>query len=49
MFLSALRRLRRYLFVYLGSYFSTSCFNAFRRALFAGERFLCYLALFSAI
>ena len=25
----------RYLFVYLGSKFSTSCFNAFRRALFA--------------
>ena len=35
MFLLALRRLRRYLFVYLSSKFSTSCFNAFRRALFA--------------
>ena len=35
MFLSALRRLRRYSFVYLSSKFSTSCFNAFRRALFA--------------
>ena len=35
MFLVAVRRLRLYLFVYLGSEFSTSCFNAFRRALFA--------------
>ena len=35
MFLLALWRLRRYLFVYLGSKFSTSCFNAFRRALFS--------------
>ena len=35
MFLSALRRLRRYLFVYLSSKFSRSCFNAFRRAPFA--------------
>ena len=35
MFLLALRRLRRYLFVYLSSKFSPSCFNAFRRALFA--------------
>ena len=35
MFLLALLRLRRYLFVYLSSKFSTSCFNAFRRALFA--------------
>ena len=35
MFLLALRRLRRYLFVYLSGKFSTSCLNAFRRALFA--------------
>ena len=35
MFLLALRRLRRYSFVYLSSKFSRSCFNAFRRALFA--------------
>ena len=35
MFLLALRRLRRYLFVYLSSKFSTSCLKAFRRALFA--------------
>ena len=34
MFVLALRRLRRYLFVYLNSKISTSCFNAFRRALF---------------
>ena len=34
MFVLALQRLRRYLFVYLSSKFSTSCFNAFRRALF---------------
>ena len=33
--LLVLRRLRRYLCVYLSSKFSTSCFNAFRRALFA--------------
>ena len=32
-FLLTLRRLRRYLFVYLSSKFSTSCFKAFRRAL----------------
>ena len=32
--LLTLRRLRRFLFVYLSSKFSTSCFNAFRRALF---------------
>ena len=30
-----LRRLRRYLFSYLRSKFSTSCFNAIRRTLFA--------------
>ena len=35
MFLLALRHLRRYLFVFLSSKFLTSCFNAFRRALFA--------------
>ena len=35
MFLSALQRLRRYLFVYLSSKFPRSCFNAFRRAPFA--------------
>ena len=35
MFLLALRHLRRYLIVYLSSKFSTSCFNAFRRVLFA--------------
>ena len=35
MFLLALRCLWRYLFVYLGSKFSTSCLNAFRRGLFA--------------
>ena len=35
MFMLALRRLRRYLFVFLRSKFSMSCFNAFRRALFA--------------
>ena len=35
MFLLALRRLRRYLFVYLSSKFLTSYFNAFRHALFA--------------
>ena len=34
MFLLTLRRLRRYFFVYLSSKFSTSCFNAFRCALF---------------
>ena len=34
MFLLTLRHLRRYLFVYLSSEFSTSCFNAFRCALF---------------
>ena len=33
MFVSALRRLRRYLFVLLSSEFSTLCFNAFGRAL----------------
>ena len=33
-FLLTLRRLRRYSFVHLSSKFSTSCFNAFRRALF---------------
>ena len=33
--LLALLRLRCYLFVYLSSRFSTSCFNASRRALFA--------------
>ena len=42
MFLLALRRLRRHLFVYFSSKTSTSCFNAFRRALFA-------LSVFSAI
>ena len=45
MFLLALPRLQRHLFVSLGSKFPTSGFNAFCRALF----FLCYLALFSAI
>ena len=35
MFLLALQRLRRYLFVYLSSKFLTLCFNAFRRVLFA--------------
>ena len=35
MFLLALQRLQRYFFVSLSSGFSTSCFNAFRRALFA--------------
>ena len=35
MILLALQLLRRYLFVYLSSKFSTSCSNAFRRALFA--------------
>ena len=35
MFLLALQRLRRYLFVHLSSKFWRSCFNAFRRALFA--------------
>ena len=34
MFLLTLRRLQRYLFVYLSSKFSTLCFNASRRALF---------------
>ena len=33
-FLLTLRRLRRYLFVYLSSKFSTAWLNAFRRALF---------------
>ena len=33
-FLLLLRRLQRSLFVYLSSKFSTSCFNALRRALF---------------
>ena len=33
MFLSTLRRLRRYLFVYLSSKFSTSCSTVFRCAL----------------
>ena len=52
MFLLALRRLRRYLFVYLTSKFSTSCFNAFRRALFAPSVFyaIClYFQLFGKI
>ena len=35
MFLSALRRLQRYLLVFLSSKFSRSCLNAFRRVLFA--------------
>ena len=35
MFLLALQRLQRYSFVFLGSKFSTSCFDAFCRALFA--------------
>ena len=34
MLLFTLRRLRRYLFVYLSSKILTSCFNTFRRALF---------------
>ena len=34
MFVLALRRLRRYLFVYLSSKVPTSCFNEFRLALF---------------
>ena len=34
MFLLTLRCLQRYLFVYFSSKFSTSCFNAFRCALF---------------
>ena len=34
MFLSALRRLRRYLFVYLGSKFSMSCFTRFAARFF---------------
>ena len=34
MLLITLRRLQRHLFVYLRSKFSTSCFDAFRRALF---------------
>ena len=47
MFLLALRRLRRYLFVYLGSKFSTSCFNAFRRALLALSVFMLFSFIFS--
>ena len=39
MFLSALGRLRRYLSVYLSSNFSTLCFIAFRRVLFALSAF----------
>ena len=35
MFLFASRRLQRYFFVYLSPKLSTSCFNAFRHALFA--------------
>ena len=42
MFLLALWRLQRYLFVYLSSKFPTSRFYAFRRALFALSVFLCY-------
>ena len=45
-FLLALRRLRRYLFVYLISKFLRSCFNAFRRALFALSVFYAILLYF---
>ena len=49
MFPLALRRLRHYFFVYLGSKFSSSCFNAFRCALFDLAVFVWYLALFAAM